>query len=118
LTHPCLRTARWRCPTHAISRSQSFNVLCFRPGLPQEHRFSSKAGAKVRTFFEPQNFFFMFFFAPYLTSNDIRRLRQKKKSTNHPKHPFSCLKNCVKKMFSDIKSPFKIDIFASNHTTC
>jgi len=62
LTRLCLRppTLSVASRTHAISRSQNFNVLSLPRSAPLGCRSLSKAGAKIRPFSKPANFFFAF----------------------------------------------------------
>ena len=66
------------CPTHAVSRSQNFNVLAPVSAPPRRGPFfSSKAGAKIQPFFNPTNIFFLFsgkFFRPCCAS--VRCIRR------------------------------------------
>jgi len=95
LTRLCLRppTLSVASRTHAISRSQNFNVLSLPRSATLGCRSLSKAGAKIRPFSKPANFFFAFSRIGKPKEMSDSRLRQKKffqygriKTEKHPKN--------------------------------
>jgi hypothetical protein len=94
LTRLCLRppTLSVASRTHAISRSQNFNVLSLPRSATLGCRSLSKACAKIRPFSKPANFFFAFLHTGRPKEMSDSGLRQKKffqygriKTEKHPK---------------------------------